>query len=171
MAFDQALAKGMVTVKTALASYTLGANLENLIHTSATNFTGTGNTLANSISGGGGADTLTGGGGADTLTGGSGADRFVFKAADLASSDEITDFSHAQGDKIDLSAIDANINASNNQAFTFIGTAGFTHVAGQLHYSGSGPLTLSGDLNGDGIADFTIKVDTSIGLVAGDFIL
>ena len=32
-------------------------------------------------------------------------------------------------------------------------------------------LTLSGDTNGDGIADFIIKIDTSIGLVAGDFIL
>ena len=90
------------------------------------------------IIGGIGNDTLAGGGGADTLTGGAGANRFVFSVADLGSSDEITDFSHAHGDKIDLSAIDANSGVAGDQAFSFIGTGGSTHVAGQLHYSSSG---------------------------------
>ena len=60
---------------TTLATYTLGANVENLTYTGAVAFAGTGNTLANVITGGAGADTLTGGAnsagaGVDKLTGG-----------------------------------------------------------------------------------------------------
>jgi Ca2+-binding RTX toxin-like protein len=47
-------------------------------------------------------DTLTAGIGASTLTGGLGAD--TFKAPSNATAVVITDFSHAQGDRIDLSA-------------------------------------------------------------------
>ena len=61
---------------------------------------GTGN---DTITGGPGADFITGGGGADTLTGGAGADTFAFRVP--SGSVTITDFSHAQGDKIDLSAL------------------------------------------------------------------
>ncbi len=43
--------------------------------------------------------------------------------------DTIWDFSHAQGDRIDLSAIDANSSVGGNQAFTFIGAANFTGTA------------------------------------------
>ncbi len=66
---------GTDTVRTALGSYTLGANLENLVYTGIGSFAGTGNSLANDITGGIGADTLSGGNGAaDTLRGGGGAD-------------------------------------------------------------------------------------------------
>ncbi len=79
---------------------------------------------------------LRGGAGKDTLTGGIGGDRFVFAATGDsvtgANADRITDFSRAQGDRIDLSAIDANTGAAGNQAFTFIGSGAFTHHAGQL---------------------------------------
>jgi Ca2+-binding RTX toxin-like protein len=164
--------EGIDTVKTTLSSYTLPANVENLIYTGASAFAGTGNSLNNVLTGGPGADTLTGGAGADTLTGGAGADHFVFSSADFGTTDEITDFSHAAGDKIDLSAIDANTTINKDQAFTFIGTGAFTHVAAQLHYTISGgAMLLSGDVNGDGVADFTIKVDGVGGLVNGDFIL
>jgi Ca2+-binding RTX toxin-like protein len=40
--------------------------------------------------------------------------------------DTITDFKHTDGDKLDLSAIDANSKLSGDQAFTFIGTAAFS---------------------------------------------
>ena len=50
--------------------------------------------------GGKGNDTLAGGAGNDTLIGGLGADTFVFKPGD--GHDIFTDFSHGQGDKIDL---------------------------------------------------------------------
>ncbi|GHF59393.1 M10 family metallopeptidase [Seohaeicola zhoushanensis] len=56
----------------------------------------------------GGNDTLVGGDGADTLTGGTGGDVFVYTAASEAG-DTITDFSLAQGDRIDISALFAAI--------------------------------------------------------------
>ncbi|MFN6540651.1 MAG: FG-GAP-like repeat-containing protein [Nostoc sp. EkiNYC01] len=65
-------------------SYTLGANLENLVLDGTAAINGIGNTLNNvitgnaannSIAGGDGNDTLNGGGGDDYLNGGSGADK------------------------------------------------------------------------------------------------
>ncbi|HEX8380382.1 MAG TPA: cadherin domain-containing protein [Allosphingosinicella sp.] len=123
----------------------------------------------------GGNDTLTGGAGADRLSGGLGKDQFTYNSASEsagAARDLITDFSRSQGDKISLSAIDANSLVSNNQAFTFIGSAAFSNVAGQLRFETSGGVTtISGDINGDGVADLQIQLSGSIALIASDFIL
>ena len=79
---------GSDTVRTTLASYTLGDNVELLNFVGVGDFTGIGNALANSITGGGGNDTLSGGGGNDrlqggagndSLTGGAGSDTLVFR--------------------------------------------------------------------------------------------
>ena len=69
--------EGSDTVNTTLSSYTLGANVENLMHTGAGDFNGVGNALANTITGGTGNDTLDGGVGNDTLNGGGGADILI----------------------------------------------------------------------------------------------
>ncbi|MDB5446834.1 MAG: hypothetical protein JWQ97_2151 [Phenylobacterium sp.] len=69
--------EGTDTVKTAVPSYTLGANVENLTFTGAGAFQGTGNELANVITGGDGNDTLDGGNLRDTLIGGLGDDRLI----------------------------------------------------------------------------------------------
>ncbi|XGA69590.1 hypothetical protein M5524_11035 [Duganella sp. BuS-21] len=61
---------GTDTVRTALASYTLGANVENLVFLGTGSFTGTGNALANQLTGGVGNDSLVGGLGNDTLDAG-----------------------------------------------------------------------------------------------------
>jgi Ca2+-binding RTX toxin-like protein len=70
-----------------------------------------GNAFGNQFFGNGGNDTLDGGEGNDILAGGSGADVFVFRASDFdgrvtdpfdSGFDRITDFSRAQGDRIDL---------------------------------------------------------------------
>jgi hypothetical protein len=63
-----------------------------------------GSSGANTLSGTSGNDVLMGLGGKDTLTGGAGADQFVFNTAVTKTSPvaTITDFSHTQGDKIDL---------------------------------------------------------------------
>lgn len=68
---------GTDTVRTSLTSYTLGANLENLVLTSASNSRGTGNALDNNITGGNGSDTLFGLDGFDFLNGGSGNDSLL----------------------------------------------------------------------------------------------
>jgi len=135
-----------------------------------------GNAGANVLQGWNGNDALIGRTGKDTLTGGAGTDRFQFTtiadSVNGANADRITDFSHAQGDRIDLAAIDARFTVVGNQAFSFIGTAAFTGVAGQLHYwRDAGRTIVSGDVNGNGTADFNIALTGTIALVAGDFVL
>jgi hypothetical protein len=125
------------------------------------------------LSGGAGGDILIGGAGRDALTGGGSGDRFVFNPGDFVSGpfDTITDFKKAQGDKIVLSSVDA-IDGGADNAFTFVGSGGFTGVAGQLHYvAGAGEVTVQGDTNGDGAADFSITVLGVSSLAAGDFML
>jgi len=79
---NEAAGAGTDLVQTTLSSYTLGANLENLTYTGNGNFTGTGNALANTITGGVGDDVLTGGAGADRLVGGLGNDTYIVEAGD-----------------------------------------------------------------------------------------
>lgn len=136
---------------------------------------GSGNDI---LSGSSGKDVLVGGAGADSLTGGSGADRFDFNAltestVTATGRDTILDFSHAQGDLIDLRTLDANsLTTSKNDAFMFLGTGKFTGHAGDLRYvTGTSGTTVYGDVNGDKTADFAIYLDDAVKLVAGDFLL
>ena len=62
--------EGTDLVKTTLASYTLGAYVEKLSFSGSGNFSGTGNNLNNTMTGGAGGDWLNGGTGNDVLTGG-----------------------------------------------------------------------------------------------------
>ncbi|AQZ34165.1 heme peroxidase [Pseudomonas sp. LPH1] len=68
--------QGTDTVRTTLQEYGLGANVEHLTFIGAGNFTGYGNELANTITGGDGDDVLDGGAGADRLVGGAGNDSY-----------------------------------------------------------------------------------------------
>ncbi|GHG80340.1 calcium-binding protein [Pseudodonghicola xiamenensis] len=122
--------------------------------------------------GGAGDDRLDGGKGADVLTGGKGADTFIFATAKQADGDRITDFSSKQGDVIDLSKIDADITMKGNQEFTLIGDAEFSGAAGELRAWHDGDNTLvGGDVDGDGIADFTITLNGLYDLASSDFLL
>lgn len=144
------------------------------------NDTLTGTTGADTISGGAGADTIKAGSGNDiikgeagndTLWGEGGNDTFVFESASTIGVDKIMDF--ATGDKIDLSAIDANSSMSGNQAFSFIGGS-WLSKAGQLgaYQDKTNQLTyVQGDLNGDGKYDFSIVVKGLYAFKAADFIL
>jgi VCBS repeat-containing protein len=127
------------------------------------------------LEGGDGNDILSGGAGRDDLTGDAGADIFrYYLTADsiLSGFDRIRDFSAAEGDKIDLSAIDANhVLGGNNE---FVVSSSFTGVAGQLTTGlVGGTLMVQGDVNGDRVADIAIEVRFSSGatLNPADFIL
>lgn len=130
----------------------------------------------NELFGNAGDDVLIGGAGKDLTVGNAGADRFVFANGDVSATardaDLIGDFSRAEGDKIDLSGLDANVTVAGDQAFTFIGTAAFSGAAGELRVETiGGQLVLAGDHDGDKIADGFVAVDTNQPLVVGDFVL
>jgi len=167
----------------------------------AGNNTITGNNAANILRGGGGNDILRGGGGNDTLyggtgddqlfgdagndilyggggkdllDGGAGADIYRFLPGDLgktvATSATVV-LGAGQGDKIDLSAIDANSATTTRDAFRFVGTADFTKKAGELRVQASGSdWTVSADTNGDGVADMVLTVKSTSGILANDFV-
>lgn len=124
---------------------------------------------AETLSGGAGADVLNGRGGADILFGGAGNDRFVFDSVANANGDRVADFTF--GDRLDFSLIDANTKIAGDQAFRSIGSHAFTGVAGQLQILVANNTTyISGDVNGDRIADFTMTLDgshsvSSLGLI------
>jgi serralysin len=127
------------------------------------------------LDGGAGNDTLTGGFGADMLIGGGDADRFVFTSSADSTADArdvISDFSRSEKDRVSLSDIDANSNLGGDQKFTFIGTAAFSGVAGQLHYEQSGVNTfIMADVNGDSVSDLVVEVTGLVAFTAGDFLL
>jgi Ca2+-binding RTX toxin-like protein len=172
---------------------TLGANVENLILTGSDAIDGTGNELANKLfgnaeanvlsglagddrlSGGDGSDTLIGGAGRDVLTGGADADTFRYLSASdtgatAATRDRIADFV-AGTDEIDLAAVDA-VDGGTDDAFSFVGAAAFSGTAGELRAGAAGTNTLvSGDLDGDAVADFQILLTGAHTLSAGDFLL
>ena len=103
----------------------------------------TGTPYADRLAGDARANVLNGTFDADSLTGRGGADRFANRQAfDSPSTtpDHITDFSRAQGDRIDLWDVDADQNLEGLQHLTFVGKAAFTAV-GQLHYYQSGSHT------------------------------
>ncbi|WP_372400638.1 calcium-binding protein (plasmid) [Azospirillum sp. HJ39] len=150
-------------------------------------------TYGDVLLGGTGGDTLIGGYGADLMDGGAGADLFSVRnlnESTLGAPDVIINFNGAivaeealqglasyatigaEGDRIDVSEIDAITGTTDNDAFTFVGTAGFS-AAGQLRYQASGAVTLiEGEVNGDGTADFRIQVNiANYTFSAFDFVL
>ncbi|QRM28064.1 calcium-binding protein [Microvirga sp. VF16] len=137
----------------------------------------TGGSYSDKLEGFGGNDVLYGRQGADRLYGGSGADAFTFKsvrdsAVDAGERDTIQDFSASQKDRVDLRSIDAKTTVAGNQAFTFIGRNDFHDKAGELRYEkyGSGVL-ISGDVNGDGNADFSIHMKNIASISKSYFVL
>jgi Ca2+-binding RTX toxin-like protein len=156
--------------------------IENLIGSAGSDVL-IGNSQANTIFGGSGffggsdnnRDTISGGGGADTLIAGYG-DTFVYErvgVSKVGAADTIVGFSHSAGDLIDLSAIDAISGKVHlgDQAFVFGGST-FTRTAGELiQVAFAGGYQVIGDINGDGRADFEIRVETSSALLAADFVL
>jgi serralysin len=147
-----------------------GTNGNNSLYGQGGNDTLNGRGGSDRLYGSDGNDKLIGGTGKDVLLGGAGADVFDFNSVKetLSSArDTIKDFVRGVDD-IDLRTIDANSLVSGNQAFSFIGKSGFTGKAGQLKFSSG---VLSGDINGDKVADFHINVSGVAALSKGDFYL
>jgi Ca2+-binding RTX toxin-like protein len=156
-------------------------NIENLVGSSFSD-TLIGNTGANALSGGGGNDLLTGGLGRDTLAGGAGGDVFdvnapAESAMGVSARDVIIDFQRGLDD-IDLRTIDANAARSGDQSFRFIGTQDFRGREGELRYqtfdvagTANDITVISGDINGDRIADFEIEIVGIVPIASGDFLL
>lgn len=192
----EAAGEGTDEVRTTLLSFTIGATLENLTFIGAGSFAGTGNALANVLIGGSGADTLrglaaddvlqggagadllVGGAGRDTMTGGTGADLFDFDATSEVgvgpAADRVADFSQADGDRLDLSTIDANSAVAGDQAFSFLSTAAFVSgTRGQLRYEqrADGNTWAMADLDGNTVADFEVVLTGAVALTAADFFL
>ena len=129
------------------------------------------------LSGGLGTDWIVGGAGQDTLVmdaasgdmcvGGTGRDVFRFSAAGAggqAAVNRIADFTRGE-DRLDFS------NAAFR--FTYLGAGAFTG-AGRAELSATstnGGLLLSGDIDGDGRADFRLRLDGLSALGARDMIL
>jgi Ca2+-binding RTX toxin-like protein len=124
--------------------------------------------------GGTGADRLQGGAGRDKLTGGAGDDMFVFttlldSASVLSRSDVVLDFEQGS-DQIDLSGMDAGPEPGD-QAFHYVGS-GRLHAAGDLRsYISVNQTIIAGDIDGDGVVDFRIRLDGVHILTEEDFVL
>ncbi|WGM37741.1 calcium-binding protein [Caulobacter sp. NIBR1757] len=171
------MGEGYDIVRTGLA-WTLGDNLEGLELQGAGNVAGTGNGGANNlqgnsgnnllsglagvdtINGNDGADTIVGGAGNDLLRGGLGADTFRVAHAfgGVLETDQIYDFSDAEGDIMDFSGAYAG---------TLAQVASFTRHAGEMTLTFAGGITtVRLDIDGNGVADYQVKIN---GDVTGDW--
>ncbi|EJB07336.1 putative calcium-binding protein, partial [Rhizobium leguminosarum bv. trifolii WSM597] len=141
------VSEGTDTVQTALSSYTLGNNVENLTYTGSASFTGTGNALANTITGGAGNDTLNGGAGADSLIGGAGNDTYIVDNA----GDIVTEAADAGTDTVRTNLASYTL-ADNVENLSFAGTGAFAGTGNALDNvitGGAAIDTLSGDTGND----------------------
>jgi Ca2+-binding RTX toxin-like protein len=120
------------------------------------------------------ANALEGAGGADMLEGRGGADRFVY-GQDYDSrpaADRILDFSHKQGDRIDLRGVDADRQVTGDQTFTFIGQGQFNGVGQVRFFQQDGDTIIEANTtDATAGAEMRIVLDPLVSLQAGDFFL
>jgi hypothetical protein len=126
-----------------------------------------GNVGDDTLVGGLGNDVLKSGPGADVLIGNEGADTFVFRTEGDRPADgfdRIVDFSQTEDDRIDLSGFKGKLS--------WRGERGFTEDRSEVRYEQKrGDTFVLADLDGDGRADFKLKLEGLIDLAKGDFIL
>lgn len=153
----------------------VGTNYDDVIDTRGGEDTVYGMAGNDRIYGGSGNDRINGGQGADKLWGGSGVDTFAYMGTSESTvlakgRDTIYDFT--PGDRVDLSAMDANTKITGDQAFAFIATKAFSGKGGELRYEKRASDTyIYTDTNGDRKADFAVHLDHAVILKSDDFIL
>jgi Ca2+-binding RTX toxin-like protein len=120
------------------------------------------------IMGGANNDPIWGGTGRDIMAGGLGGDYYLFNsiadsAPDRAHADVIRGFDKATGDVVGLGLLDADTTVEGDQAFTFLGDAAFSGVAGELicRITHQGAV-LYADVDGDAQSDFALVVQGAI---------
>ena len=125
-----------------------------------------------SITGGVGKDMIEGGAGGDLMVGSTGADRYIYKAVSDSTPGAGGDYIELdQGDRIDLSAIDAKAGQGGDQAFQVIGTSAFTGE-GQIRFSeGAGSTSIEINTSGSSGAEMVITADGLLTINASDFVL
>ncbi|MFP5433758.1 MAG: calcium-binding protein, partial [Alphaproteobacteria bacterium] len=171
---NEAADEGVDEVRTNLASYTLGAHVENLTGIRSAGQTLIGNSLANRITGTGSADILNGGGGADMMIGGAGDDLYYVNDA----GDTIVEANNGGNDTVNASVSyslvgiyveslaltgTAAINGSGNSlANTLIGNGNNNVLSG-----GTGNDVLNGGAGNDTL-DGGSGIDTMVGGIGND---
>jgi Ca2+-binding RTX toxin-like protein len=166
-------------------TYTLGANVENLVLIGAAAINATGNALNNtltgnaaanilsglagndSLNGGLGADKLIGGKGQDNLTGGAGRDTFTFAAGDdgitAATLDKILDYAKGAVGKGDLIDYSVNLTKGGNANIATATQASINQSTGIATFASGSGTTLADALN-----DITARL-TAATNTAGEF--
>ncbi len=164
---SEALNGGTDTVRAA-ASYTLGANVENLVLTGAGSVDGTGNALKNTLTGNAGNNTLDGGAGIDTMIGGLGNDTYIVDAV----GEVITEGTNAGTDTV-MSAVTYTLG-TNLENLVLTGTANINATGNTLANTltgNTGNNTLSGGAGADvmigGMGNDTYIID-NVGDVASE---
>ena len=172
-------------------SWTLGANVENLILTGTNSVSGAGNTLANTLignsaanglnagdgndrlSGAAGNDILAGGAGNDTLIGGVDLDIFLFNTALNAASnvDTVSDFSVANDTvRLENTIFTALTSAGTLNADAFhIGAAAADAEDRIIYNSATGGLFYDSDGTGAGGMTQFAKLAPGLALTNADF--
>nr|WP_162623917.1 calcium-binding protein [Paracoccus saliphilus] len=133
------------------------------------------------LEGGNGNDVLTGGTGADILTGAAGIDfmfggkdtlrdTFVLKSTSESqpgrNSDVVHDFL-SNTDLLDFHEIDANIHLGGNQAFAFSSKGAAAHSLWIVQSDGD--LVVRGDVTGNTVQDFELRIANVSSLAVQDF--
>ena len=151
----EAAGAGTDLIQTALASYSIASltNIENLTHTGAAAFAGTGNDLDNILTGSTGNDTLDGGVGSDTMIGGLGNDRYIVDAI----GDVVVEAAAAGTDTIKTTLATYSI-----ESLTDIENLTGTLSTGQILTGNAGGNVITGGAGNDTI-DGVAGADTLVG--------